>query len=306
MKADTLIVDGRHALWRTSDAFKMLSAEVGDEVIGTGGMYGFLCLMTRIHQKYGGKTIIAWEGKNNFRKVLYPSYKEKGDIDEEQLAMIEDMREQERRLKGMLRCMGVEQYHGVRCEADDVIGRLSVEKSKNESDLVVIYSGDSDLRQLVTENVVVAAPGYRGAPDVLYDQEQVVDKHGVVPGHVADLKALSGDSSDNIPGVKGIGPKRAVQLIDCYGDVEGVIRGAYGTEAVDWPLSEKFKNVILQSENEIRLFKELTTIRTDMSMKAVATKRSKSMLLKHFAAYHFSSLMAKGEMYGLMRIANGE
>lgn len=306
MKADILIVDGRHALWRTSDAFKMLSAEVGDEIIGTGGMYGFLCLLIRIHQKYGGKVLVAWEGKENFRRVLYPSYKEKRDVDEEQLAMIEDMREQERRLKGMLRCMGVEQYYGVRCEADDVIGRLSAEHGKNESNLVVIYSGDSDLRQLVTENVVVASPGYRGALDVLYDQEQVVDKHGVIPGHIADLKALSGDSSDNIPGVKGIGPKRAVQLIDCFGDVEGVIRGAKGNESAEWPLSEKFKDSILQAEDDIRLFKELTTIRINMPMKTIRTKRSRSMLLKHFRAYHFSSLATKGEMRELMRCADGE
>jgi hypothetical protein len=84
-----------------------------------------------------------------------------------------------------------------------------------------------------------------------------------------------------------------------------VIRGARGVETVDWPLNEKFKNIVFQAEDEIKLFKELTTIRIDMPMKEIKPKRSKSMLLKHFTAYHFSSLMAKGEMYELMRIANG-
>lgn len=305
MKADVLIIDGRHALWRTSDAFKMLSAEVNGEMIGTGGIYGFLCLAIRIHQKYGGKTIVAWEGKDNFRQVLYPNYKLKRSLDEEQIAIIEDMREQERRLKGILRLMGVEQYYGVKCEADDVIGRLSTEYAKDENSLVIIYSGDSDLRQLVKDNILVASPGYKGANDVVYDKERVLDKHGVVPGNIADLKALAGDSSDGIPGLPGIGAKRAVQLISVYGDVEGVICGAIGNrEELEWPLNEKFKGVVKSNQEMLRLFKELTTIRVTMPMKIVKPRRDKSMLLKHFSAYHFSSLMVKGEMYNIMDIAN--
>jgi 5'-3' exonuclease len=305
MKVDTLIIDGRHALWRTSDAFKMLSAEIGKNIVGTGGIYGFICLASRVHQKYGGKTIVAWEGKNNFRKVLYEHYKEKSSLDEEQLAIIEDMREQERRLKAILRAMGVEQYYGIRCEADDVIGRLSVENSKNEEDLVIIYSGDSDLRQLVKDNVYVASPGYKGSPDVIYDQQRVYEKHGVIPGNIADLKALSGDSSDNIPGLKGIGDKRAVQLINAYGDVEGVIEGAIGKHKAEWPLNEKFKGVVSENIEQLRLYKELTTIRVNMPMEIIKPNKNKDLLLKHFSVYRFASLMAKGEMHELMRISSG-
>jgi DNA polymerase-1 len=306
MKADTLIVDGRHALWRTSDAFKMLSAELGDQIIGTGGMYGFLCLMTRIHQKYGGKTIVAWEGSNNFRRELYPQYKEKTAVDQEQLDMIEDMREQEKRLKAMLRALGVRQYYGDGCEADDVIGRLSKEYSADEDELVIIYSGDSDLRQLVKENVVVAAPGYRGAKDVIYDQERVLEKHKVIPGYIADLKALSGDSSDNIPGVKGIGPVWASKLINSFGNVEKIIKAASGESEAEWPLSERFKDLIRSEKDNIRLYKELTTIRTSMPMKAIKPKPNREMLIKHFKAYHFASLLAAGEMFELSRLADGE
>ncbi len=305
MKADTLIVDGKHALWRTSDAFKMLSAEIGDDIIGTGGMYGFLCLMIRIHQKYGGKTIVAWEGKDNFRKELYSGYKVKTLKDQEQLDMIEDMRHQEGRLKAMLRALGVKQYYGIGCEADDVIGRLSEENSYNEENLVIIYSGDSDLRQLVKENVFVASPGYRGSKDVIYDQERVLDKHLVSPGYIADLKAIAGDSSDGVPGIKGIGPKWAAKLINSFGDVDNIISAAEGNIKGEWPLNEKFKEIIKEEKDNVRLYKNLTTIRRNMPMGEIKTKRDKQTVLKHFKAYHFASLMATGEMVELLRLADG-
>lgn len=306
MKADILIVDGRHALWRTSDAFKMLSVELGGEIIGTGGIYGFLCLMIRIHQRYGGRTIIAWEGVNNFRKKLYPDYKNKGDMDEEQILMIKDMREQERRLKGILRLLGVEQYCGINCEADDVIGRLSKEHAEDEETLVIIYSGDSDLRQLVQDNIIVVSPGYQGSKDIIYDKERVLTKHEVIPGYIADLKALAGDSSDNVPGVTGIGPKKAAKLINEYGVVEDVIKAAENNDK-GWPvgLGEKLRRAIIEEGKNIKLYKELTTIRTYMDMKPVKTKRDKRMLEKHFRAYSFNSLMARTEMQELLSLANG-
>jgi DNA polymerase-1 len=304
MRADTLIVDGRHALWRTSDAFKMLSVELGDKIIGTGGIYGFLCLMIRIHQRYGGKTVIAWEGNDNFRKKLYPLYKNKGTMDEDQINLIEDMREQEKRLKAILRLLGVEQYYGVGCEADDVIGRLSVERSEDEGNLVVIYSGDSDLRQLVKSNVIVASPGYQGSKDVIYDEERVLDKHSVIPGYIADLKALSGDSSDNIPGIAGVGPVRAAKLINKYGTTENIIKSAIDNDK-DWPLGERLRKLVVDEKDNIKLYKELTTIRTYMDMKSIKIKLDEKMLKRHFSVYSFNSLMARNEMNELMSLSRG-
>jgi DNA polymerase I len=304
MKADTLIVDGRHALWRTSDAFKMLSVELGDKIIGTGGIYGFLCLMIRIHQRYGGKTIIAWEGDNNFRKKLYPLYKNKGMMDEDQVNIIEDMREQEKRLKAILRLLKVEQYYGVGCEADDVIGRLSKENSEDEESLVIIYSGDSDLRQLVKNNVIAVSPGYHGSKDIIYDEERVRDKHGVIPGYIADLKALSGDSSDNIPGISGVGPVRAAKLINKYGVVENIIKSAIDNDK-EWPLGERLRKLIVDEKDNIKLYKELTTIRVYMGMKKIKVKSDERLLEKYFKAYSFNSLMARNEMGELKSLANG-
>jgi len=302
MKANTLIFAGRHLLWRTSDAFKMLSAEVGDETIGTGGMYGFLSVAIKIHQRYGGESMVAWEGHGNFRRDLYPDYKRKDEPDEETLALIQDMAGQEKRLKAMLRLMGVRQYYGDGCEADDVIGRLARE-SEVEGNVVVIYSGDSDLRQLITEQVYTASPGFRGAQDTLYDQERVLEKHGVPPGYIADLKALSGDNSDNIPGIRGIGPVTAAKLIQAFGPVKKVIKGAKESSKDEWPVAERFRASIIEGADDILLFKKLTTIRTDMPMKAIKPKRDKGLLIKHLMAYKFRSLIASSEMFELMRLA---
>jgi len=298
MRCDTLIVDGRHALWRTSDAFKTLAAEVGEEMIGTGGMYGFLCLMIRIHQRYGGQVVVAWEGLTNFRKDLYPLYKDKSHLPPEQLLIIEDMRDQEKRLKSMLRAMGVEQYYGVNCEADDVIGRLSKERSAN-GEFVIIYSGDSDLRQLVTDNVYTSSPGFRGASDTVYDKHKVQERHKVVPGMIADLKALSGDTSDNIPGLKGIGDVTAAKLINRYGAVENVVTGAE-EDVHHWPVAERFRKLVLENIGEIRLYKKLTKIRVKMPMKLIALKKSKETLVRHFGIYHFNSLLGASDMFELM------
>lgn len=300
VKASTLIFDGRHMLWRTVDAFGMLSTEVGGEEIGTGGIYGFLSVALRIHQRYGGQTIIAWEGTNNFRYKLYPEYKKKDEPDQERLEFISDMAEQELRLKAILRAMGVEQYSGVGCEADDVIGRLATEHAASSKQRVIIYTGDSDLRQLVDGDITVVAPGRKGK-DAVYYEGAVFDKHGVHACHLADLKALAGDSSDNIPGIRGIGPKTAANLIAHYGDVEGIIKAAQdGPEG--WKGPERFRQTIVDSAEDVRLFKKLTTIKTDAGMKAIKPIRSQKRVVQYLTLYKFRSLVAPIELNGLMRM----
>lgn len=303
MKADVLILDGRHLLWRTVDAFGMLSAELGDEEVATGGIYGFLSVAIRIHQRYGGRVIVAWEGKNNFRYKLYPEYKEKSEPDEERLGFIREMIDQEMRLKSILRAIGIDQYKGIRCEADDVIGRLA-HRYADDYQHVVIYTGDSDLRQLVSSSVTVVAPGRRGN-DTVFRSETVFEKHGVWPCHLADLKALAGDGSDNIPGIRGVGPVTAAKLINAYGDVEAVIKAAKNPDVAKspWPVAERFREPIAEARDDIRLFKKLTNIDGKREMKRIEPKRDKKRVIRQLMAYKFRSLMAPAELNELMKMA---
>lgn len=295
-------MDGRHLLWRCADAFQQLTAELGGEEIGTGGMYGFLAVCLKIHHRYGGVAFVAWEAKNrkdNFRCKLYPQYKDKGEPDEDTLELIRDMAKQEKRLMAMLRLMGVRQYMGVRCEADDVIGTLAKKFDGRE---VIIYSGDSDLRQLVTNTTTAVSPGYRGSRDVVYTSEAVEEKHGVPPKFIPDLKALAGDHSDNIPGVPGIGAVYAARAISAFGAVDEIIRAAK-RGGDEWPLTEKLRQKLLENAKNARLFKKLTTIKCDATMQPITPARDKKRLIQHLMAYKFRSMMGPAELGGLMNMA---
>ena len=159
MKYDLLIIDGRHTLFRSCDAFRDLHVDIGGERISTGGTYGFLSLAVRVREKFGGRVVVAWEGETNFRKRLFAGYKHREPHEEAARVSIYD---QEPLLASMLTLIGVDQHWGKDCEADDVIGRLALEAS-SRGERVAIYSGDSDLRQLVGALVHCISPVKRGA-----------------------------------------------------------------------------------------------------------------------------------------------
>ena len=109
-------------------------------------------------------------------------------------------------------------------EADDIIGTLVTDAEKNGL-LSYIVSGDKDFMQLINEKVFLYAPGSRKSPDpIIYDSKKVEERWGVPPQKIIDLLGLMGDSSDNVPGVSGIGEKTAVKLIKEYGSLEGALR----------------------------------------------------------------------------------
>ena len=131
----------------------------------------------------------------------------------------------------MIKCPGY--------EADDIIGTLA--KQADEMGVVTkIVSGDKDLMQLITDNVFMFTPGNSRKPDVLYDREGVIEKWGVPPERIIDLMALIGDSSDNIPGVKGVGPKTGKKLLDEFDTFDNLIENI---EEIKNPrIMEKVKN----------------------------------------------------------------
>lgn len=302
MKADLLVFDGRHLLWRTSDAFRDLTAKVDGEPMPTGGIYGFLSCALRIHGKFGGMAVVAWEGRTNFRTKLYPSYKRKDEKtdDPERLELISEMAEQERRLIHVLKSMGVRQYRGDNCEADDVIGRLA-KKASDRGRRCVIYSGDSDLRQLVDDDVTCVSPVIGRGADKVYDAAAVIERHLVGPKQLAELKALSGDASDNIPGVPGIGPKTGSALIAHYGSLRAIIHAAL-QDAEDWPVPKRHVEAVKHNRQKLITFYKLTKIRQDRAMKFIKPDRGQKALVEQLKLYRFASLLAPAELHGLMKM----
>lgn len=315
LKADMLLIDGRHLLYRVTDAFSGLEAEVDGDTFPTGGMYGFLNVAIRIHQVYGGTVVVAWEGdRRNFRLDLFPSYKRRDEgMDGEKMEFISEMSKQEVWLKHILRSAGIRQYLGVNCEADDVLGRLATRVS-NRGKRVYIYSGDSDLRQLVyaaddasNGGIWTISPGQRRQGDKVYGEVEVEGKHGVPPRLLSDLKALAGDNSDNIPGVKGIGPKTAAQLLNHYGSLAGVLSAAAkGMEGMDdWPVAERFRDSINDNAEDVRLYHRLTTINVDCEMELIEPAKRQADVVEQLKRFKFRSLAGPAELHQLMRMGGG-
>lgn len=298
VKCDLLILDGRHLLWRTSDAFNALSANVDGAVIGTGGVYGFLACALRVHGKYGGKTVVAWEGVDNFRLALFPTYKDKHlPPDPARAEIISDMTMQERELRKCLTTLGVDQYQSNGGEADDVMARLAAEATGR----VFIYSGDSDLRQLVNERVTCVSPGYKGGADSMYDEAAVQKRHGVPPKLLAQLKALGGDTGDKIPGVVGIGAVTAAKLLNHYGSLKAVLKAARAN-AADWPETPRRRKLIADAAKDVLLYYKLTKIRADLPWKRKTGARSQRDAIERFKRLRFASLCMPNELSGLLNL----
>lgn len=292
-----LIVDGRNLLWRATRANEHLSTKIGGKRVRTGGVYGFLMTLLSVHQRYGGRVIIAWEGTHNFRFGLFPEYKPRVD-DDERRRWVEMLNDQERRLKRVLASAGVPQYSGVGCEADDVMATIAT-KLKGP---VLIYSMDSDLRQLVNASIKVISSGFKG--DTIYDSAQVVKRHGVPPDKIPDLKALSGDHSDGIPGVQGIGDKTAVKLLGLYKSLGNVIRAAR-REAAEWPVGKRFVKAVADEHKILRMYLKLTTVKRDVELIEIPTKRNRAALQVKLIKYRFRSLSYENRIEKLLDLYKG-
>ncbi len=142
-------------------------------------------------------------------------------------------------------------------EADDMIG-IMAKKAEQEGYKVVILSGDKDLYQLINENISMAVPK-RGGGLEIFTPSEVFDKMGVHPTQVPDYKGIAGDSSDNIPGVRGLGPKAAIKLLGDYGSLENVYKN------IDKVGPPKTKEKLVEQESSARMSKHIATIITDPS-----------------------------------------
>jgi len=285
-----VIVDGRNLLWRSAEAHPGLTARLnGKRHVRTGGVYGFLVGLVAISKRHPGQIIVAWEGvagSKNFRKSLYPDYKAKPP-DKEREKRTVHVNDQQARVRRFLKIIGVPQYEGIECEADDVMGTFTRKFGKSSH---TIYTMDSDLRQLVDGRVVVVTPTPRG--EYRYEKpEHVVKRHGVVPELLPDYKALMGDTSDNIPGVKGVGEKTAAKLINQYGSIENVIKKAKSKKKADWPVAERFKKMIADCDS-LLLYKRLTTIDCHATLKKIKPIQNEDKVRARLKKYRFKSLLA--------------
>jgi DNA polymerase I len=220
----------------------------------TAGVYGFTSILLRIFQQESPDYLaVVFDKGKSFRHELYEDYKGT------RAKMPDDLRTQVERMREIVDTFNIPRVELENYEADDVLGSLSRWAAEEKGLGVKIITGDKDLLQLVTDRVVVNLAGSKLSDAKDYLPEDVEKKLGVRPDKVVDFKALCGDPSDNIPGVKGIGEKTAVKLLDAYGSLEGIY------EHLD-EISGRAKSALEGSKEIAFLSQKLAQIVTDLDM----------------------------------------
>ena len=197
----TYLIDGSGYIFRAFFAIQRLSTKDG---FPTNALFGFLKMILKtMAQANSSKVAIIFDaGKKTFRNDLYPEYKANRDECPPELV------QQMPYFRELSRAIGLPVLECPGYEADDIIATLTAKLVAQKKD-VVIVSGDKDLMQLVNDHVTI----WDTMKDKRYKAPEVTEKFGVGPSQVTEVLALTGDTSDNIPGVDGVGPKTATQLM---------------------------------------------------------------------------------------------
>lgn len=188
--------------------------------MATGAVYGFIRMLDVIRRKAGENPIIGTfdTAAPTFRHKVFKEYKATRE------RMPDDLREQLPYIREILDANGIPVMTLEGYEADDIMATVA-RWAENQGIVCYLVTSDKDMAQVVTDHIKLVPPPRGGEMDVL-GTEEVKEKYGVPPSRMTDFLALTGDSSDNIPGVPGVGPKRAMELIQTYGELEEVVRRA--------------------------------------------------------------------------------
>ena len=173
--------------------------------------------------------------------------------------MPDDMADQLPRMREVVEALNLPMIEKVGVEADDVIGTLA-KRAAAENYQVLIVTSDKDFNQLVDDNIKILRPQKAGADLEIIDRDKVVDILGIPPEKVIDFMALTGDTSDNIPGIPGVGPKTALKLLEQFGSLEEVLANA------DKISGKSLKQKVSENKDKARLSKDLVTILTDLDL----------------------------------------
>ncbi len=246
-----VLVDGHSILNRAFYGMPDLTNAAG---VHTGAVYGFLNILFKIldEEKADYLTVAFDVHAPTFRHETYAEYKGT------RKPMPEELREQVPLVKKVLQAMGVQIREQAGLEADDILGTLA-RRGEEAGMEVSVVSGDRDLLQIATEHTRIRIPKTRQGQTVIenYYAADVLETYKVTPSAFIDVKALMGDSSDNVPGVPKVGEKTATQLIVDYGSVDGVY------SHLDEIKKPALKKNLAENEDKARLSLFLVTIKTD-------------------------------------------
>lgn len=242
-----VLIDGNSLSFRAFYALPLLSNHAG---IHTNAVYGFAMLLEKIiKEEKPNHFLVAFDaGKTTFRHSKYSEYKGGRQKAPPELS------EQFPYIRQLLDAYHIKRYELDNYEADDIIGTLSRRADEEDFETIII-TGDRDLTQLATDNVTIYYTK-KGVTDVdHYTPKFIAEKYnGLVPKQIIDMKGLMGDTSDNIPGVAGVGEKTAIKLLNQFESVEGVY------EHIEEVTAKKLKEKLINSKDDALMSKDLATI----------------------------------------------
>ena len=286
---EILLVDSNALMYRAYHGLPPLKHE-GSLV---NALYGFFLILTKVIDDLEPDYVVATfdRKEKTFRHEMFEDYKA------QRPDMPEDLVSQISLIKKGLQSFNIPVLDKKGFEADDIIATLANRWKKDKK--IIILSGDRDLLQLVNENVSMRAPG-RGIKKMInFDKEKVVEKYGLPPNLFVDYKALRGDPSDNIPGVEGIGKKRAAKLVQEHGSIEEIYDDFDN-------LTDSFKRRLKDKKEDVLKGKKLVLLRDDVDLdidlNQAELNYNQKEVLEFFQKYNFKSLIERYQVENQMEL----
>ncbi|CAI1980174.1 DNA polymerase I [Serratia marcescens] len=283
-----ILVDGSSYLYRAYHAFPPLTNSAGEP---TGAMYGVLNMLRSLLLQYQPSHVaVVFDAKGKtFRDELFAEYKS------HRPSMPDDLRAQIEPLHSMVKAMGLPLLVTPGVEADDVIGTLALEAEK-AGHAVLISTGDKDMAQLVTPNVTLI----NTMNNTILGPQEVCDKYGIPPELIIDFLALMGDSSDNIPGVPGVGEKTAQALLQGIGGLDALYGNLESIATLSFRGAKTMAAKLEQNKEVAYLSYKLATIKTDVELDLTCAELTVSepdvdTLQQLFKQYEFKRWLADVE-----------
>ncbi len=257
MADELFLIDGNSLAYR---AFFALPESIATSTgMPTNAIFGFASMLVKILTDYGPKsTVVVWDAGSSGRKEVYSEYKA------QRTSRPDLLREQWPHLEPLVSAFGYRNLSVEGYEADDVIASLAeLAKHQNPPIRMMVVTGDRDAYQLVDEQVRIMTTS-RGITDTrVYDRQGVIDRYGIPPELVPDFIGLKGDTSDNIPGVPGIGDKTAAELLQRFGSLENVL------DNIDQISGAKRKQNLTEHSDDARISKHLATAKRDIPLDGI-------------------------------------
>ncbi len=238
-QSNFVIFDCNSLIHRSFHALPPLSTSNGEVV---NAVYGFFMMFLKAVADFKPEYVAACFDfpAKNFRHEKFAEYKAK------RVRAPDELYSQIPKVKEALEAFGIKVFQKQGVEADDLIASIASNiKGFNK----IIVSGDLDNTQLVDDETVIYTSGRQIKDTLVYDREKVFARFGVYPEMILDYKALVGDSSDNIPGGKGIGPKKALELLRAHGGIKKIFENIESGQA--WDMSQKNKDLLMQNKDLI-------------------------------------------------------